>query len=226
VDRTEVSPQQEVAMNEPKNSRGQALVVRAKAFDQWVSHFTGVYDLGIQLVPLWGPRLRKALEHIQGPRVLEVSFGTGYLLSLYAARFDTTGLDYNPRMIDAARRRLARLGVPARLLCGDAHALPFADGSFDTVVNTDAFTLYQDPQKAMFEFHRVLKPGGRLVLMEYNYPRDRNWLGMKLMVLPKLLTMPYADFDALLQGAGFDYDDYPVGMAGVLHLYVARKRAA
>jgi len=213
-------------MSESEKPRNDALVVRAKAFDQWVSHFTGVYDLGIQLIPLWGPRLRKAIAHIEGPRVLEVSFGTGYLLSLYAARFQTTGLDYNPRMIEAAQRRLARRGVPAELLRGDAHALPFADGSFDTLVNTDAFTLYQDPVKAMSEFHRVLRPGGRLVLMEYNYPKDRNWLGMKLMALPKLLTMPFVDFDELLRGAGFQYEDHPVGMAGVLHLYVARKRAA
>jgi ubiquinone/menaquinone biosynthesis C-methylase UbiE len=211
-------------MSEPQKSSNQALVVRAKAFDQWVSRFTGVYDLGIRLVPIWGPRLRKALPHIEGPRVLEVSFGTGYLLSQYASRFETIGVDYNPRMIEAARRRLARNGVRAKLLCGDAHALPFADGSFDTLVNTDAFTLYQDPPRAMAEFHRVLRPGGRLVLMEYDYPKDRNWLGMKLMVLPRLLTMPFVEFDALLQGAGFEYEDYPVGMAGVLHLYVARKR--
>jgi ubiquinone/menaquinone biosynthesis C-methylase UbiE len=160
---------------------------------------------------------------MKGPRVLEVSFGTGFLMSQYANRFETTGLDYNPRMIEATRKRLAERGLRAELLRGDAHAMPFPDDSFDCLVNTDAFTLYVDPVKAMGEFYRVLKPGGRLVLLEYNYPKDRNWLGMKLMTLPKLLGMPFRDFDELLRGAGFRYEDHPVGMSGVLHMYVGTK---
>ena len=144
-------------------------------------------------------------------------------MSLYADRFDTTGLDYNPRMVAATQKRLEQRGLRAKLVRGDAHAMPFADGSFDCLINTDAFTLYADPQKAMGEFYRVLAKGGRLVLLEYNYPKDRNWLGMKLMAIPRMLTMPFRDFDALLRDAGFTYEDYPVGMSGVLHMYVATK---
>lgn len=206
---------------EPKGN--QQAVVRANAFDQLASRFTGLYDLGIMLHPLWGPRLRKALTQMKGPRVLEVSFGTGFLMSQYADRFETTGLDYNPRMIEATRKRLADRGLRAHLLRGDAHAMPFPDDSFDCLVNTDAFTLYVDPVKAMGEFYRVLKPGGRLVLLEYNYPKDRNWFGMKLMIIPKLLGMPFRDFDELLSGVGFQYEDHPVGMSGVLHMYVGTK---
>ena len=203
--------------------RNELAVARANAFDQLAAKFTGLYDLGIALHPLWGPRLRKTLEHILGPRVLEVSFGTGYLMSLYAGRFEVTGLDYNPRMISATQKRLDRRGLQAKLVRGDAHAMPFADGTFDTLINTDAFTLYADPEKAMGEFHRVLRPGGRLVLLEYGYPKNRNWLGMRLMAIPRMLMMPMRDFDALLRGAGFSYEDHPVGMAGVLHMYVATK---
>jgi ubiquinone/menaquinone biosynthesis C-methylase UbiE len=208
---------------QPDPKRNEIAVARANAFDQLAAKFTRLYDLGIAIHPLWGPRLRKAIAHIQGPRVLEVSFGTGYLMSLYAARFETTGLDYNPRMIAATQKRLNQHGLQAKLVRGDAHAMPFPDDSFDTLINTDAFTLYNDPQKAMGEFHRVLRPGGRLVLLEYNYPKDRNWLGMRLMALPRALTMPMRDFDALLTGAGFTYDDHAVGMSGVLHMYVGTK---
>jgi ubiquinone/menaquinone biosynthesis C-methylase UbiE len=209
-------------MSEQQKSND-ALVVKAKAFDHWFSQFTGLYDAVIVTFPFWGPRLRKAIAHIQGPRVLEVSFGTGYLLSQYAARFETTGIDYNPRMIEAAQRRLDRAGLRAKLLRGDAHALPFPDDSFDTLVNTDAFTLYDDPVKAMAEFYRVLRPGGRLVLLEYGLPKDRNWLGMRMVGLSRLLSMPYLDFDQLLSRTGFTYEDHPVGFAGALHMYVATK---
>jgi ubiquinone/menaquinone biosynthesis C-methylase UbiE len=111
----------------------------------------------------------------------------------------------------------------AKLLCGDAHALPFPDDSFDTLVNTDAFTLYDDPVKAMAEFYRVLRPGGRLVLLEYGLPKDRNWLGMRMMGLSRMLSMPYLDFDQLLPRTGFTYEDHAVGFAGALHMYVATK---
>lgn len=204
-------------------SKNEVLAARARVFDDWTSRFTGLIDLGMRLHPLWGPRLRKAAAQVTGPRVLEVSFGTGYLMSLYAGRCETTGIDYNPRMIEATRRRLSRLGLDAHLLEADAHALPFADGSFDCLVNTDAFTLYRDPPKAMAEFYRVLAPGGRLVLCEYDRPADRNWLGMQLMRMPAWLGMPAVDFDPLLRSVGFEYQDHPVGLAGMLHMFVGHK---
>lgn len=207
---------------EGPETRSQALA-RARAFDDWTSRFARVIDLGMRLNPLWGPRLRKAAAQVTGPRVLEVSFGTGYLMSLYCGRFATTGIDYNPRMLETTRQRLDRLGLDAELIQADAHALPFADESFECVVNTDAFTMYSDPYQAMSEMYRVLVPGGRLVLCEYDQPADGNWLGTQLMRLPAWLGMPAVDFDPLFRSIGFDYADHPVGLAGVLHLFVATK---
>lgn len=205
------------------SSRNDKLAARGRAFDAWSAKHEKWLDWGIRVHPLWGPRLRKAVDQIRGPRVLEVSFGTGYLMSLYADRFDVTGVDYNPRMLETATRRLGRLGLSAQLLLGDAHALPFPDDSFDCLVNTDAFTLYRDPKQAMSEFYRVLKPGGRLVLQEYDLPKDRNWLGMKLMWIAKLFTMPYVEFPPLLSSVGFEFEDHDVGMSGMLHMFVATK---
>jgi ubiquinone/menaquinone biosynthesis C-methylase UbiE len=204
-------------------SHDEAVLARARVFDEWTSRFAGLIDLGMKLHPLWGPRLRKAAAQVRGPRVLEVSFGTGYLMSLYAGRFQTTGIDYNPRMIETTRRRLDRLGLHADLIQADAHALPFDDQSFDCVVNTDAFTMYADPQQAMSEFHRVLVPGGRLVLCEYDRPADRNWLGMQWIRLAAKLGMPGVDFDPLLRSIGFEYEDHAVGLSGVLHMFVGTK---
>lgn len=203
-------------------SHGQdQLVVRARAFDAFASQFDNLYFFTLKL---FGSRHRKALAHIQGPRVLEVSFGSGYLLSQYANNFETVGIDYNPRYVETTARRLAERGVRATLHQGDAHALQFPDASFDSLVNTDAFTLYEDPAKAMSEFYRVLAPGGRLILMEYNLPKNRSRLGMFFIrVSREFLKQPYVDFDRLLTDVGFEYEDHAVGGAGVLHMYVATK---
>ncbi len=171
-----------------------------------------------------GPRLKKSLRHLRGPRVLEVSFGTGYLMQRYAGRFQTTGIDYNPHYVEATRRRLEALDLEATLVEGDAHDLPFAEGSFDSLLNTDAFTLYQDPTRAMSEFYRVLAPGGRLVLMEYDYPSDGNILGTYLTNRFRR-SAQYVDFKTLLNETGFTYEDHPVGSFGMCHMYIATKPA-
>lgn len=196
---------------------------RWRAIDWWFNQrFAGVYEF--LLTSSWGQRLRKALPHIRGPRVLEVSFGVGYLMSQYAHDHEVTGVEYNPRCIEAARRRLARMKLDATLIEGDAQALPFPDGSFDTVINTDAFTLYRDPERALREHFRVLAPRGRLIVMEYDDPKDGNWAG-RLWTLGarRIMMMPRLDLETLHQSSGFPYRDYDVGTFGVFHMYVSDK---
>lgn len=75
-----------------------------------------------------------------------------------------TCVDSNARMVDAARARLAKLGH-ARVEAGDVHALAFPDGSFDSVLLFHTLTYAVDPARAVAECARVLRPGGRLVLL-------------------------------------------------------------
>ena len=95
--------------------------------------------------------------------VLEVAVGTGLNLPFYAADVTLTGIDLSDRMLDLARRR----GRQATLRQGDAHALPFTDGSFDTVVCTFGLCAIPDVDTAVAEMVRVLRPGGRLVLVDH-----------------------------------------------------------
>lgn len=206
-----------------EQTRRSEALARARSFDDWAARWNWLYEAGIAALPVAGRRLLKVIPQIRGPRVLEVSFGTGYLMERYAGKFETTGLDIHPDMLARTRKRLAAKGLSANLVQGDAQKMPFADDSFETLINTDAFTLYPDSHKAMAEFHRVLVPGGRLVLLEYDYPTNRNWLGMQLMALPRLLKMPYVAFPELLTKTGFTFEDHPVGMAGMLHMWVATK---
>ena len=88
----------------------------------------------------------------------------------------------------------------------------------------EAFTLYADPQKAMGEFYRVLRPGGRLILLEWDYPNPPNRFGTWWVDKSRRNGMPYVAFDALFESAGFEkYDDVPLGMSGTLHMFLCRK---
>lgn len=97
--------------------------------------------------------------------VLDVGSGDGVLTTLLAPRArSVTCLDRSPRVIEAAGKRLARL--PNVHLCeGDMHELPFADASFDQVLHFHALTYADDPARTLAEAHRVLRPGGDLVLV-------------------------------------------------------------
>lgn len=98
---------------------------------------------------------------------LEVAVGTGLNLPHYPAGVRLTGLDLSDGMLDLARRRAGELGRAVTLRQGDAQALPFADASFDTVVCTFGLCAIPDADAAIDEMVRVLRPGGRLVLVDH-----------------------------------------------------------
>jgi ubiquinone/menaquinone biosynthesis C-methylase UbiE len=99
--------------------------------------------------------------------VLEVSIGTGRNLPLYESGVRLTGIDVSPAMLQFARRRAAELGIGAELRVGDAQGLELPDSAFDTVVCTLALCSIPDPRAAVREMKRVLRPGGRMLLLEH-----------------------------------------------------------
>jgi ubiquinone/menaquinone biosynthesis C-methylase UbiE len=99
--------------------------------------------------------------------VLEVAVGTGLNLPFYGPQARFTGIDLSPAMLEIARKRAADLGRQADLREGDAHNLTFDDDSFDSVVCTFSLCNIPDVDRAVDEMRRVLKPGGRLVLVDH-----------------------------------------------------------
>jgi ubiquinone/menaquinone biosynthesis C-methylase UbiE len=99
--------------------------------------------------------------------VLEIGIGTGRNISLYPAGARLTGVDVSPSMLELARQRAATIGREIDLQIGDAQALAFADGSFDTVVSTLVLCTIPDPKRAVQEVRRVLRPRGRYVLIDH-----------------------------------------------------------
>jgi ubiquinone/menaquinone biosynthesis C-methylase UbiE len=99
--------------------------------------------------------------------VLEIAVGTGRNLAHYPAGTRPTGIELSPEMLAIARRRATDLGIDVDLREGDAQALEFADDSFDTVIITLALCTIPNDRGAVREVRRVLRPGGRLVLLEH-----------------------------------------------------------
>lgn len=188
------------------------------------SLIAGAYDLLVKVLPVWKNWISQALPHIKGSRVLEVSFGTGYLLTQYAGKHQTWGIDFNQKMVTTARKNLAARNLNADLRQGNVEALPFEDEFFDTVVNTMAFTGYPDGAKAMSELYRVLKKGGRLVMVDVNYPADGNPLGTWSTKAWAVLGDLIRDMDTLFRQFGFEYSKSEIGGFGSIHLYVAEKK--
>jgi ubiquinone/menaquinone biosynthesis C-methylase UbiE len=215
---------QAVASSRPPNEPEDAHAFTRK-WDRAYTAFARPYDLAVRLLPVWKSWLRRALPHIAGPRVLEVSFGTGYLISRYAGAFQTHGLDYNRKMVTVARKNLARAGSRAQLVRGNVEALPYPDASFDSLVNTMAFSGYPNGERALAEMKRVLRDDGRLVLIDFTYPPDGNRLGSRVAALWERSGDVLRDMPALFRDCGLDYTDESIGAWGSVRLYVATKAA-
>lgn len=124
------------------------------------------YDLG--LLPLEVAVLRRmrrrAFPKVEG-HVLEVGVGTGVNLPLYPPTATVVALDFSAPMLRRALRRPARARV--RAVRADLHHLPFRDGAFDVVTGSLVFCSVAGPERALAEVYRVLRPGGRLLLLEH-----------------------------------------------------------
>jgi ubiquinone/menaquinone biosynthesis C-methylase UbiE len=99
--------------------------------------------------------------------VLELAVGTGRNLRHYPAGVRLTGIEYSPGMLELARKEAVKVRPDADLREGNAEALDFPDASFDTVTCTLALCTIPDDRAAVAEAMRVLRPGGRLLLLEH-----------------------------------------------------------
>jgi len=122
--------------------------------------------------------------------VLEVAVGTGLNLDAYPQNVRLTGIDLSEQMLAIATTRAAELGRDVELRQGDAHALPFADATFDTVVCTFGLCAIPDIDAALDEMTRVLRPGGKLILVDHVASSSRIARGIQRTL--EVITVPMA----------------------------------
>lgn len=133
-----------------------------------------VYDLYSGPMEWMGGARRRArlLDRADGD-VLEVGVGTGYNFEHYPEGVHVTGIDVSPRMLARARDRAEASPATVVLDVADVEALPFDDDRFDTATATCVFCSVGDPVQGLRELARVVKPGGRVLLLEHVRPRNR-----------------------------------------------------
>lgn len=182
------------------------------------------YDLFLALFPRWKRWIKSVIPYLQGKKILEVSFGNGYLMTQYAdEKYEVYGIDYNEHMLRHAEKKTQKLKAAVHLSQGNVEALPYDDDTFDTVINTMAFTGYPNGDKALSEMNRVLKPGGRLLLVDFDYPVNRNLYGYLIVRFWEYMGDVMKDILFLIQKHGFEVEDSPIGAFGSVHLFVATK---
>ena len=185
----------------------------------------------------------------EGQQVLDIAGGTGDLAMAFAPKVGTTGrvvhTDINEAMLREGRNRLIDAGVNLPTLVCDAEHLPFADAHFDVV--TVAFGLRNMTHKdnALREMNRVLKPGGKLLVLEFSKvakPLEKLYDWYSFKVLPKIGKLVANDdasyqylaesirmhpsqeeLKSLMKNTGFGHVDYHNMSGGVVALHVGIK---
>jgi ubiquinone/menaquinone biosynthesis C-methylase UbiE len=186
---------------------------------------------------------RKLADRLTGDvppdgRILEVAPGPGFLAIEFAkrGRFEITGLDISRSFVEIAAEQARKQGVIVDFQQGDASAMPFNDDTFNLVVCRAAFKNFSRPLQALDEMFRVLKKGGRAVVIDLRRDVafgeiaayvDKMGLGtinriitkltFRYMLVPRAYSMD--DFRKMASRSKFkgcDIDDYPIGMEVVL----------
>jgi ubiquinone/menaquinone biosynthesis C-methylase UbiE len=192
------------------------------------------------------------LDPKAGEDVLDVGSGPGLLAGeiaeLVSPGGSVRGMDPSESMLAIARRReLVAGSAPVEFCSGDAGALPFADESFDAVVSTQVYEYVEDVPTALTEVHRVLRPGGRLLVLDTDWDSivwhsgDRARMRRILAAwdehlvdpyLPRRLTRLIADAGLQLAtrsivpifNAGYDTDTYSAGLIGFISSFAAGRQ--
>ena len=142
--------------------------------------------------------------------MLDLACGTANLLPRleeWGARVGSySGVDVSREMLRAARPKLAASSIPATLEAADAAALPFPDARFDTVVSASALHDFPEPERALGEVRRVLRPGGRLLLLDWSRARPTMralnlYLRLSGDSFRRMYSLP--EVEAMLAASGF-----------------------
>ncbi|WP_426492274.1 bifunctional demethylmenaquinone methyltransferase/2-methoxy-6-polyprenyl-1,4-benzoquinol methylase UbiE [Hymenobacter sp. 102] len=148
---------------------------------QMFNSIAGKYDflnhfLSVGTDIYWRRKAVDELKQLRPARVLDIATGTAdfAIETLRAAAPDAqiTGVDISEGMLEVGRRKLQQkgLGHRIRLELGDSEALPFPDNHFDAVTASFGVRNFENLEKGLAEMHRVLRPGGKMVVLEFSKP--------------------------------------------------------
>ena len=149
-----------------------------------------------------------------GGRILEVAAGPGRT-AIELARtgdYEVTGHDISEAFVEIARANAAEAGVPVDFRHGDAAALPFEDGTFDFVLCCAAFKNFSHPVGALREFRRVLKPGGRALVVDPRSQAPTRFILGAMLPRRAYTKAQFAEMLSKAEVAAYDVEETPLSL--------------
>jgi ubiquinone/menaquinone biosynthesis C-methylase UbiE len=201
----------------------------------WLSHWyrlcyalwSPFYDLMVQGFAGWRRRSLKLADIQPGERVLIVGAGTGLDLQFIDPGPRISAIDVTKAMLRRLRRRARRRGLTVDAQVMDGQAMDFADGSFDVVILHLILAVIPDPVRCARESARVLRPGGRIVIMDKFVADDRRPpLVLRLVnpLLKALGTNINRKLGPILEGTGLrNVRQEPASLGGFFKIVLLRK---
>jgi len=160
------------------------------------NNIAGKYDflnhfLSMGIDKLWRKRAIDSLKHLENPHILDVATGTGDLAIMAHNRLGAkvTGVDISVEMLKVAEKKIDNLNLTNVINVeeGDSEDLPFEDRTFDAVTVAFGVRNYENLHKGLSEMTRVLKPGGRMVILEFSRPASFPFKQLYFFYFKKML---------------------------------------
>jgi demethylmenaquinone methyltransferase / 2-methoxy-6-polyprenyl-1,4-benzoquinol methylase len=167
---------------------------------------------------LWKREFVRMAGIVTGERALDVCCGTGDIsFALSEAGAEVVGVDFSFAMLDVARARALRAGIPAKFIQADALAIPYPDSSFDVVTISYGLRNLASFEAGLKEFQRLLAPGGRILILDFGKPSNpvlrQLWFSYLQVVIP-IFGLVFAGNPAAYRYIIDSLKNYP-GQSGV-----------
>ncbi len=206
--------------------------------------------LSVGIDKIWRRNALRELDTKENMQLLDVATGTGDVAIALGRKFPKArikGLDLSSKMVAIGKQKVTDAGLTGiELMVGDAEALPFEDNQFDAVTVAFGVRNFEHLEQGLGEIQRVLKPGGKLIVLEFSSPRGKLFRPLFQFyfknILPRLgntlsndteaydylfrsvQAFPaYEAFTGILQSLGYRNTIFKPQTMGVCCIYVAEK---